>query len=133
VRIVQKTGDGLLVEFPSVVEAVACAVAVQRGMAERNGDPDEQQIVFRVGIIWATSSLRRTIDIHGDGVNVAARLEALGRTRWGLHIRHGSRPYRRTGWIWRSRIWVTRPQEYRSPRKDLPSSRSQHRNRRFID
>src|SRR5689334_25322327 len=50
-RIVKTTGDGLLVEFPSVVEAVACAVAVQRGMAERNmGIPEEQRFVFRVGI-----------------------------------------------------------------------------------
>ena len=50
-RIVKTTGDGLLLEFPSVVEAVACAVAVQHGMAGRNaGTPEEQRIVFRVGI-----------------------------------------------------------------------------------
>jgi adenylate cyclase len=49
-RIVKTTGDGILIEFPSVVEAVACAVAVQGGMAERNaGTPEEQRIVFRVG------------------------------------------------------------------------------------
>ena len=59
-RIVKTTGDGLLVEFPSVVEAVACAVAVQRGMAERNVlVPEDQQIVFRVGTS-ATSSSRTT-------------------------------------------------------------------------
>jgi adenylate cyclase len=50
-RIVKTTGDGLLVEFPSVVEAVSCAVAVQRGMSERNANvPEKQRIVFRVGI-----------------------------------------------------------------------------------
>src|SRR5436305_5623958 len=50
-RIVKATGDGLLVEFPSVVEAVACAVGVQRGMAERNAaTPENQRIEFRVGI-----------------------------------------------------------------------------------
>ena len=59
-RIVKTIGDGLLVEFPSVVEAVACAVAVQRGMAERNVlVPEDQQIVFRVGTS-ATSSSRTT-------------------------------------------------------------------------
>jgi class 3 adenylate cyclase len=60
-RIVKTTGDGILIEFPSVVEAVACAVAVQRGMTERNAaTPEEQRIVFRVGSISAISSSRRT-------------------------------------------------------------------------
>src|SRR5262245_40214576 len=50
-RIVKTTGDGLLVEFPSVVEAVACAAAIQRGMSERNGEiPADQRIEFRIGI-----------------------------------------------------------------------------------
>src|SRR5436190_807179 len=76
-RIVKTTGDGLLVEFPSVVEAVACAVAVQRGMGERNaGASDEQRIVFRMGINLGDIIVEGN-DIHGDGVNVAARLEAL--------------------------------------------------------
>ncbi|MGH7060407.1 MAG: adenylate/guanylate cyclase domain-containing protein, partial [Stellaceae bacterium] len=76
-RIVKTTGDGLLVEFPSVVEAVACAVAVQRGMAERNAaTPEDQRIVFRVGINLGDVIVEDG-DIHGDGVNVAARLEAL--------------------------------------------------------
>jgi adenylate cyclase len=76
-RIVKTTGDGLLVEFPSVVEAVACAVAVQRGMAERNsGTPENQRIEFRVGINLGDIIVDND-DIHGDGVNVAARLEAL--------------------------------------------------------
>src|SRR5205085_5397189 len=76
-RIVKTTGDGILIEFPSVVEAVACAVAVQRGMAERNvSAPEDQRIVFRIGINLGDIIVEGE-DIHGDGVNVAARLEAL--------------------------------------------------------
>src|SRR5512138_1869317 len=76
-RVVKTTGDGILIEFPSVVEAVACAVAVQQGMAERNAEtPEHQRIVFRVGINLGDVIVEDG-DIHGDGVNVAARLEAL--------------------------------------------------------
>ena len=76
-RIVKTTGDGILIEFPSVVEAVACAVAVQRGIAERNIDtPEYQQVVFRVGINLGDVIVEDG-DIHGDGVNVAARLEGI--------------------------------------------------------
>lgn len=77
-RIVKTTGDGILIEFPSVVEAVACAVAVQRGMAERNAaTPEEQRIVFRVGVNLGDIIIGEDNDIHGDGVNVAARLEGI--------------------------------------------------------
>ena len=76
-RIVKTTGDGILIEFPSVVEAVACAVAVQRGMAERNTPvPEDQRIVFRVGVNLGDIIVEGD-DIHGDGVNVAARLEGI--------------------------------------------------------
>jgi TolB-like protein len=76
-RIVKTTGDGLLVEFPSVVEAVACAVALQRGMNERNAPaPRDQRIQLRIGINLGDVIVADN-DIHGDGVNVAARLEAL--------------------------------------------------------
>jgi adenylate cyclase len=76
-RIVKTTGDGILIEFPSVVEAVACAVAVQRGMTERNvSTPVDQRIVFRVGVNLGDIIVEDT-DIHGDGVNLAARLEGL--------------------------------------------------------
>jgi class 3 adenylate cyclase len=76
-RIVKITGDGILVEFPSVVEAVACAVAVQRGMAERNaGTPEDQRIVFRVGVNLGDVIVEGD-DLYGDGVNIAARVEAL--------------------------------------------------------
>ena len=76
-RIVKTTGDGMLVEFPSVVDAVRCAVGVQRGMAERNeAIPPEKRIEFRVGINLG-DVIAEGEDIFGDGVNVAARLEAL--------------------------------------------------------
>src|SRR5256885_4864091 len=76
-RIVKTTGDGILVEFPSVVESVACAMAVQRGMEERNSEtPERERIVFRVGINLGDVIVEPG-DIHGDGVNVAARLEGL--------------------------------------------------------
>lgn len=76
-RIVKTTGDGILIEFPSVVEAVACAVAVQHGMAERNAETlENQRIAFRVGVNLGDIIVEGE-DIHGDGVNVAARLEAL--------------------------------------------------------
>jgi class 3 adenylate cyclase/DNA-binding CsgD family transcriptional regulator len=76
-RIVKTTGDGLLVEFPSVVDAVRCAVELQRGMAERNADvPVARRIEFRIGINLGDVILDEG-DIYGDGVNIAARLEAL--------------------------------------------------------
>jgi TolB-like protein/class 3 adenylate cyclase len=76
-RVVKTTGDGILVEFPSVVDAVRCAMDVQRGMAERNLDiADEQRIVFRVGINLGDIMIDAE-DIHGDGVNIAARLEGI--------------------------------------------------------
>jgi len=76
-RIVKTTGDGMLIEFPSVVEAVACALAIQRGMSERDtGIPQDRAIRFRVGINLG-DVIVESDDIYGDGVNVAARLEAL--------------------------------------------------------
>ena len=76
-RIVKLMGDGALVEFPSVVDAVECAVAVQRGMEERNADiADSKRIAFRIGINLGDIIIEGD-DIYGDGVNVAARLEGL--------------------------------------------------------
>jgi adenylate cyclase len=76
-RVVKTTGDGLLIEFGSVVDAVRCAVEVQREMAERNVDvPLDRRIEFRMGINLG-DIIRDGRDIYGDGVNVAARLEAL--------------------------------------------------------
>ena len=76
-RIVKTTGDGLLLEFASVVDAVRCAVEVQRAMLDRNADiPEDKRIVFRMGINLGDVILDGD-DIYGDGVNIAARLEAL--------------------------------------------------------
>jgi TolB-like protein/class 3 adenylate cyclase len=76
-RIVKTTGDGLLVEFASVVDAMRCAVEVQRGMAERNAEmPQEKRIEFRIGIHQGDIVVEDG-DIFGDGVNIAARLETL--------------------------------------------------------
>src|SRR5215472_15073513 len=76
-RIVKTTGDGLLVEFASVVDAVRCAAEVQRGMIDREPDlPDERRIRLRIGINLGDVIVEDD-DIFGDGVNVAARLEAL--------------------------------------------------------
>jgi TolB-like protein len=75
-RIVKNTGDGFLAEFASVVDAVRCAVEVQRGMVERNADtPPEKRIEFRIGNLGDV--IVEEHDIFGDGVNVAARLEGL--------------------------------------------------------
>jgi TolB-like protein len=76
-RIVKSTGDGMLAEFPSVVEAVSCAVAVQCTMSLRNaGVPEDQRLAFRIGINVG-DVIAEPEDIFGDGVNIAARLEGL--------------------------------------------------------
>src|SRR3954463_7499808 len=76
-RIVKSTGDGFLVEFASVVDAVRCAVEMQQAMAERNATvPAERRVEFRIGINLG-DIVAEDHDIYGDGVNVAARLEAL--------------------------------------------------------
>jgi len=76
-RIVKNTGDGMLAEFPSVVDAVRCAVEVQRGMIDREPDvPEERRIRFRIGVNLGDVIVEEH-DIFGDGVNIAARLEAL--------------------------------------------------------
>src|ERR1700746_4078474 len=76
-RIVKTTGDGMLVEFPSVVDAMRCAAEVQRGMIDRDPEvPDQRQIRFRIGVNLG-DVIAEAGDIFGDGVNVAARLEGL--------------------------------------------------------
>ena len=76
-RVVKNTGDGFLAEFASVVDAVRCAVEVQRGMAERNAvTSPEERIEIRMGINLG-DVIAEGEDIFGDGVNIAARLEAL--------------------------------------------------------
>jgi len=74
---VKNTGDGFLAEFPSVVDAVRCAVEVQRGMVDRNPEtPEDERIRFRIGVNLGDVIVEEH-DIFGDGVNIAARVEAL--------------------------------------------------------
>jgi len=76
-RIVKTTGDGLLVEFASIVDAVRCAVEVQQAVLDRNAEtPEDKRIVFRIGVNLGDVIIDSD-DIYGDGVNIAARLEAL--------------------------------------------------------
>jgi len=86
-KIIKNTGDGALVEFASVVDAVHCAVEIQRRMSERNTNvPDDRRIEFRIGVNLGDVIVEPN-DIYGDGVNVAARLEGLA-DPGGLCISH---------------------------------------------
>ncbi|HZZ21127.1 MAG TPA: adenylate/guanylate cyclase domain-containing protein [Roseiarcus sp.] len=77
-RVVKRTGDGSLIEFRSVVDAVRCAIEVQNGMVERNaGLPPERRIEFRVGIHLGDVVEESDGDLMGDGINIAARLEGI--------------------------------------------------------
>ncbi len=79
-RVVKRTGDGSLIEFRSVVDAVRCAVEVQNGMVERNaGLSAERRIEFRVGIHLGDVVEEADGDLMGDGVNIAARLEGIAK------------------------------------------------------
>ena len=76
-HIVKFTGDGVLAEFMSVVEAVACAVDIQREMASRNSDiPQAHRIMLRIGVHLGDIIVEKN-DIYGDGVNIATRLESI--------------------------------------------------------
>jgi len=77
-RVVKRTGDGALVEFRSVVDAVRCAIEIQNAMVERNaGLPPERRIEFRIGIHLGDVVEETDGDLMGDGVNIASRLEAV--------------------------------------------------------
>jgi adenylate cyclase len=79
-RIVKRTGDGSIVEFRSVVDAMRCAVEVQTAMIERNaGVPPEKRIEFRIGVHLGDVVEESDGDLMGDGVNVAARLEGIAK------------------------------------------------------
>jgi adenylate cyclase len=79
-RVVKRTGDGVLIEFRSVVDAVRCAIEVQNGMADRNaGLPPEQRIEFRIGVHVGDVVEESDGDLMGDGVNIAARLEGIAK------------------------------------------------------
>jgi adenylate cyclase len=79
-RVVKRTGDGIIVEFRSVVDAVRCAIEVQNGMSERNaGLPPERRIEFRIGIHLGDVVEESDGDLMGEGVNIAARLEGIAK------------------------------------------------------
>ena len=79
-RIVKRTGDGSIIEFRSVVDAVRCAIEVQSGMVERNaGAPADRRIEFRIGIHLGDVVEESDGDLMGDGVNIAARLEGIAK------------------------------------------------------
>src|SRR5262245_27432218 len=79
-RVVKRTGDGVLIEFRSVVDAVRCAIEVQNGMVERNaGLPPDRRIELRVGIHLGDVVEESDGDLMGDGVNIAARLEGIAK------------------------------------------------------
>jgi TolB-like protein/class 3 adenylate cyclase len=79
-RVVKRTGDGILIEFRSVVDAVRCAIEVQNGMVERNaGLPPERRIEFRIGVHLGDVVEESDGDLMGDGVNIAARLEGIAK------------------------------------------------------
>ena len=113
-RLVKTTGDGVLLEFPSVVDAVECAVAVQAVMAERNeGVLQDRRMLFRIGINLGDILIEGD-DILGDGVNIAARLEGIAEPGWHLHLvfRVRSGPRQGRGRVHRS--GRAKSQEYRS-------------------
>src|SRR5678815_3828290 len=77
-RVVKRTGDGAIIEFRSVVDAVRCAIEIQNSMVERNaGLPEDRRIEFRVGIHLGDVVQEEDGDLMGDGVNIAARLEGV--------------------------------------------------------
>ena len=79
-RVVKRTGDGSIIEFRSVVDAVRCAIEVQNGMVERNaGLPPERRIEFRVGVHLGDVVEESDGDLMGDGINIAARLEEFAK------------------------------------------------------
>lgn len=90
-RIVKHTGDGAIIEFRSVVDAVRCAIEVQTGLIERNaGVPEDRRIEFRVGIHLGDVVEEADGDLMGDGVNIAARL-VMGPFKWTHYRNFGPR------------------------------------------
>jgi adenylate cyclase len=105
-RIVKLTGDGALVEFASVVDAVRCAVEFQQSIAAHNADLEpEQRIELRVGVNLGDVIIDDN-DLYGDGVNIAARLEGLAR-RVACASRISSIRWCAAGSISSSRIWAS--------------------------
>ena len=132
-RIVKRTGDGSIIEFRSVVDAVRCAIEVQNAMVERNaGVPEDRRIVFRIGIHLGDVVQESDGDLMGDGVNIAARLEGVAKPG---AICLSEDAYRQVngGSIWRSlisarpnsRISTSRSGSIRFMSVSLPASRAE--------
>ena len=142
-RIVKRTGDGSIIEFRSVVDAVRCAIEIQTGLIERNaGLPPEKRIEFRVGIHVGDVVEESDGDLMGDGVNIASRLEGIakpgaiclseqptGKSRDGSRWRSAisARPNSRTS---PSRSMSIRWRSVRRPRPSPPDRRSPRSSRR---
>ena len=89
-RIVKRTGDGFIAEFRSVVDAVRCAVEIQRAMVERNaGAPADRRIEFRMGVHLGDVVEESDGDLMGDGVNIASRTRGRRQARLDLPVRAG--------------------------------------------
>jgi len=88
-RIVKNTGDGVLAEFPSVVDAVRCAAQIQRGMIDREAEViEDRRIKFRIGINLGDVIVEEE-DIYGDGVNIGGAAGNPGRGRRGARLQYG--------------------------------------------
>ena len=126
-RIVKTTGDGMLVEFPSVVDAMRCATEVQRGMIDREPlATDERQIRFRIGVNLG-DIIAEGGDIFGDGVNVAARLEALAEPGGICISRTGARANPRQAALRARRSGRAERQEHRATGPRLRAAPLSHR------
>ena len=130
-RIVKLMGDGALCEFASVVDAVACAVAHPAGMARAGArrSPNAERLRFRIGINLGDVIDEADGDLYGDGVNIAARLEAAGRTGRGRGLGYGLRPPPRQARLRPRAHGRAAAQEHRAAGAGVPGGRSATRSR----
>ena len=113
-RVVKRTGDGAIVEFRSVVDAVRCAIEIQHAMVERNaGVPDEKRIEFRIGVHLGDVVEEADGDLMGDGVNIAARLEGVAKPGAICLSEHAYRQVKAKTRPRRHRSWRDAAQEHR--------------------
>jgi adenylate cyclase len=112
-RVVKRTGDGAIVEFRSVVDAVRCAIEVQNSMVERNaGLPPERRLEFRIGIHIGDVVEESDGDLMGDGINIAARLEGIAKPGCDLPLGRRLSAGQVATRSRRQRPWCSAAQEY---------------------